>query len=127
MVGYINLDSTRPNVYDNSHIERLQIFADQAAIAIDNANLFEKVEKMAIADTLTGLYNRRHFYDLGEREIERNKRYHSPLSILLIDLDHFKKVNDLYGHDAGDHVLQEISNGFAKYITENGYSRTNWG
>jgi len=116
LVGYINLDSARPNVYDKSHIERLQIFADQAAIAIENAHMFEKVEQMAIADTLTGLYNRRHFYDLGDREIERNKRYHSPLSILLIDLDHFKKINDLYGHDTGDHVLQEVTRSFANAL-----------
>lgn len=116
LVGYINLDSTHPNMYDRSHVERLQIFADQAAIAIENARLFNKVEQMAIVDTLTGLYNRRHFYDLGEREIERNRRYHSPLALIMVDLDHFKEVNDRYGHRAGDQVLQYLAGIFGQSL-----------
>ena len=116
VVGYINLDSTKPGAFNSSHADRLQIFADQAAIAIENARMFEKVEQMAIVDTLTGLYNRRHFYDLGEREIERYKRYHSPLSLIMLDLDHFKKVNDQYGHQVGDYVLQELAKIFANSL-----------
>lgn len=109
IAGYINLDSTRVGMFDQTHADRLQIFADQAAIAIENARMFEKVEQMAIVDMLTGLYNRRHFFELAEREVERFRRYHSPLSLILMDLDHFKKVNDRYGHLAGDAVLQELA------------------
>jgi diguanylate cyclase (GGDEF)-like protein len=116
VVGFINLDSTKPDAFNSNHADSLQIFADQAAIAIENARMFEKVEQMAIVDTLTGLYNRRHFFDLGEREIERYKRYHSPLSLIMLDLDHFKKVNDQYGHQVGDYVLQELAKIFANSL-----------
>lgn len=113
VVGYINLDSTKPRSFDRSHADRLQLFADQAALAIENARMFEKVEQMAIVDTLTGLYNRRHFYELAEREVERFRRYHSPLSLILLDLDHFKLVNDNYGHQVGDYVLNELARLFS--------------
>lgn len=116
VVGYINLDSTHTNMFDKSHADRLQIFADQAALAIENARMFEKVEQMAIVDMLTGLYNRRHFYELAERELERYKRYHSPFSIILLDLDHFKRVNDNYGHPAGDAVLQGLAHIFGESL-----------
>ncbi len=116
VVGYINVDSETTNTYTRIHVERLKLFADQAAVAIENARLFEKVEQMAIIDTLTGLYNRHHFYELGEREFERFKRYKHPFSVLLIDLDHFKLVNDQYGHAAGDQVLRNLSTIFAKSL-----------
>lgn len=116
VVGYINLDSTRYGAFDRSQAERLQIFADQAAIAIENARMYEKVEQMAIVDTLTGLYNRRHFFELSEREVERYKRYKSPLSLIMLDLDYFKKVNDQFGHHSGDMVLQELSKIFASSL-----------
>lgn len=116
VVGYINLDSTRTNMFDRSHADRLQIFADQAALAIENARMFEKVEQMAIVDMLTGLYNRRHFYELAERELERFKRYKSPFSLILLDLDHFKRVNDNFGHPAGDMVLQGLAHIFGESL-----------
>lgn len=109
VMGYINVESEHPHNYDKHHGRQLLAFADQAAVAIENSRLFEKVEQMAVVDTLTGLYNRRHFYELGEIEIERAKRYNSPLSLLMIDLDHFKNINDTYGHGIGDSVLQEVS------------------
>ena len=109
VVGYINLDSDQPNMYTRIHIERLQLFAGQAAIAIENARLFEKVEQMAILDNLTGLFNRHHFFELGEREFERYKRHKNPFSLIFLDLDHFKEVNDHYGHATGDRVLQNVA------------------
>lgn len=109
VVGYINLDSTKPRIFSQSQAERLQIFADQAGIAIENARMFETMEKMAIVDMLTGLYNRHHFYILAEREMERYKRYLKPFSVIMMDLDHFKLINDRYGHQAGDYVLQEMA------------------
>jgi len=116
VVGYINVDSETTNAYNRIHVERLKLFANQAAIAIENARLFEKVEQMAIIDNLTGLYNRHHFFELGEREFERFKRYRHPFSILLIDLDHFKHVNDNFGHAAGDQVLSNLAQIFSKTL-----------
>lgn len=65
-------------------------------------------EKMAVTDELTGLYNRRYFVGRGD-EVERSRRYNRPLSIIMMDIDDFKEVNDKYGHVAGDYVLKEIS------------------
>jgi diguanylate cyclase (GGDEF)-like protein len=91
------------------HQELLIIFSRQAALTIENAKLFAKVEEMALRDTLTGLYNRRYFQQILEYELNRAKRYHQPLSIIFIDIDHFKEVNDTFGHSMGDQFLKQIS------------------
>lgn len=69
----------------------------------------ERYRHMATTDGLTGLFNRRHFYSLAENEVERAKRHHKELSIIMLDIDHFKDINDKYGHDAGDKALQEVA------------------
>lgn len=69
----------------------------------------EALEELAIRDGLTGLYNHKFFYTLLEKEIARDDRYHNTVSLLLIDIDHFKNVNDRYGHRAGDTILRELS------------------
>jgi len=79
------------------------------AIALTNAQLFEQVHQLSITDELTGLYNRRHFFALAEREFERARRYGRPLSTILLDVDHFKQVNDTYGHAVGDQVLRAVA------------------
>lgn len=91
------------------HQEILFIFSRQAALTIENAKLFAKVEEMAIRDTLTGLYNRRYFQQILEYELNRAKRYRQPLSLIFIDLDHFKEINDTFGHSTGDIFLRQIS------------------
>ena len=68
----------------------------------------EKLEKLATTDSMTGLYNRRHFLDLAQAEWSRFQRYHHPLSVLMIDIDHFKEVNDAHGHLVGDEVLKAL-------------------
>jgi diguanylate cyclase (GGDEF)-like protein len=73
-------------------------------------HLMQKLKMLASVDDLTGAYNRRHFLDLGRNEIARAKRYGRALSVIIIDLDHFKRVNDSWGHEAGDFVLKEASN-----------------
>ena len=89
--------------------EILVLFSRQAALAIDNARLFSKVEEMALRDTLTGLYNRRYLHQILDYEINRSRRYHQPLSLVFIDIDHFKDVNDTYGHAMGDKFLKQIA------------------
>jgi len=109
LLGFINLESAKPDFFKAKYLERLQALADQAAIAIENAQLFEEMEKLAITDSLTGLYNRRYFFAYAENEIERSKRYNKNLSIIMMDIDHFKKINDNFGHQIGDQVLKEIA------------------
>ena len=105
----LNLEAATPDFFKAKYLSRLQALADQAAIAIENAQLFEEMEKLAITDSLTGLYNRRYFFAFAENEIERSKRYKKHLSIIMVDIDHFKKINDSFGHQAGDLVLKEIA------------------
>ena len=82
--------------------------ADVAAVAIVNARLYDRLEVQAITDGLTGLYNHRFFYDRLNAEVTRSRRYGLQLSLLMLDLDDFKKFNDEFGHQAGDRVLAEV-------------------
>jgi two-component system cell cycle response regulator len=83
--------------------------ANQAHIVIENSRLFERVRNLAIRDSLTDLFNHRHIMDLVQHEFERVGRYQSALSVLMIDVDHFKRINDEHGHPAGDAVLREMA------------------
>lgn len=67
-----------------------------------------KFRELAVIDSLTGLYNRHHFYQIGQKEVERSLRYHLPLSLIMMDIDHYKEINDQYGHRVGDFVLTQI-------------------
>jgi diguanylate cyclase (GGDEF)-like protein/PAS domain S-box-containing protein len=84
----------------------------------EHKRLLENVEKLAICDPLTGLYNRRHFLHLAQLELERSRRYHYPVSIILVDLDWFKQINDTYGHVAGDRVLETFSRRLNQSVRE---------
>jgi len=92
---------------DRKHISYL---ADAAAIALNNAQTFIALQRMSILDPLTQLYNRTYFIRCLEKETTRLNRYLGDLSLMFIDLDDFKKFNDLYGHTVGDLVLKEFSN-----------------
>ena len=81
----------------------------------ERIELEQKLELLANRDELTGISNRRHFYERGEFELKRAQRYQQPVAVLMLDADHFKKVNDNYGHDVGDRVLQAL----AKKVSEN--------
>ena len=85
-----------------------------------------KFEILAITDKLTKLYNRHKFYEIATHEIERSKRYKRPLSLIIFDIDHFKKINDTYGHDVGDYVLQELAKLIKKHIRKQDFA-FRWG
>lgn len=91
-----------------AEIELLRTFAHLAASAIENARLYERLEAEARTDTLTGLNNRRVFDRRLEDEHRRAKRYGKPYALLMLDIDHFKRVNDDYGHPAGDAVMAAL-------------------
>jgi diguanylate cyclase (GGDEF)-like protein/PAS domain S-box-containing protein len=103
--GAMFLLATMPNAFTQDQIRLIETIANQASIVIDNAQLFEKVQVMAITDSLTGAYNRRYFFTSGESEIIRAQRYGSALSLIMLDIDHFKLVNDHFGHPVGDKTL----------------------
>lgn len=92
--------------------------ASDAAIAIENAHLFEEVQRLAITDGLTGLCNRQHFLELAGREFDRAHRYQRPLSVIMLDIDRFKRVNDTHGHAVGDEVLQALAARFRANVRD---------
>jgi diguanylate cyclase (GGDEF)-like protein len=83
----------------------LRLFADQAAVGIENARLYDQVQRLAVTDPLTGCYNRRGFTQIANAELARASRFDHSVSMLMIDIDHFKLVNDAHGHAMGDRVL----------------------
>jgi len=109
VIGYLSIYNSNSGIYGGNEAELGQTFASQAAIAIENARLFQQVQQYAITDGLTGFYNRRYFYELAEIEMRRSQRYGSDLSLILIDIDLFKNVNNRLGHTAGDQVLIHLS------------------
>ncbi len=87
----------------------ISIFANHLATVIENSRLFERVEKLSITDSLTGLFNHRYFYDRLGEEISRANRFNTPLTLIMMDIDYFKKFNDAFGHQMGDTVLRAVS------------------
>lgn len=117
IIGTLFLRTSRAKVaFSENEIKLCTAIANTSANALNNAFLFEKMEgerlrleKIAITDYLTGICNIRYFYQRLTEEFSRSERYNFPLSCLMLDIDHFKDVNDKYGHRAGDLVLKEFS------------------
>ena len=104
--GVIAVQSSRPGVFGDEHQRLLESLGLQIAASLQNAHLYE----LAMVDGLTGLFMRRYFDARIEEEIERSKRYGTPFSVVMMDVDDFKKLNDTHGHLIGDRVLRSIAN-----------------
>ncbi len=109
LLGIIILASQRENAFNQEQMLTLELFANQSAISLMNSKLYSEIETLAISDGLTGLYNHRKFQEELEREVRRHKRSGFPLCLALMDIDFFKKINDTYGHPAGDAVLKGVA------------------
>jgi diguanylate cyclase (GGDEF)-like protein len=101
-----------------SDLPIMSIFARQIGISLERARLFQEVQSLAHTDPLTGLQNRRSLFELGRIEFARAQRMDRPFSCMMLDLDHFKQINDNYGHPVGDQVIQEFANRCAKHVRE---------
>lgn len=109
VIGLISLDEPKNGLLpDRAHVQALEFFADQCATAVEHAREFEAVRVEAQTDPLTGLANRRALVIAVTRAMERLRQRDEPSTVLFIDIDHFKPVNDTYGHSQGDLVLQWI-------------------
>jgi diguanylate cyclase (GGDEF)-like protein len=115
VIGVINVTNKKKGKeFTGEDVEMLKAVADQAAVAVNKAQLWD----MAVTDSLTGLYVRRYFMVKLQEEIHRAERYNKRLSVIMADLDRFKKINDTYGHDAGDRALKTISTFLQKNIRD---------
>jgi len=107
--GALAVDSRLHRVaFSETDLGLVSTLADYAAVGIANARLFAEVQLASITDSLTGLNNRRHLMTLAEQEYQRARRFDRPLSIIMLDIDHFKSLNDTHGHATGDQVLAEV-------------------
>lgn len=110
LIGCLNLGSRNPSRFQSGiGTQFLQHMAAVVAACIENARLHEEIKLVGLRDPLTGINNRRFFDQRIEEEVSRAKRQKTPLSCLFVDLDHFKRVNDQYGHQAGDQILKQVA------------------
>jgi diguanylate cyclase (GGDEF)-like protein len=115
-LGVLALDSATVGGFREEDVPTLESVADMCATAIQNAHYYERVRQMAYLDGLTGIFNRRFFELRIMQEIERANRYDLALSVIMMDIDHFKRINDEFGHLLGDEVLKQISQLLAQYL-----------
>ena len=104
-IGIVELMSRAPVQWTDERLELARTMANEAAMALENARLYEEARKLADRDPLTGFYNHRFLHERLGEEVVRSQRARRPLSVLMLDLDDFKLVNDTFGHLFGDRVL----------------------
>jgi len=94
---------------DEDLIGTVQVVSNQISVCLENAMIYEAMQRMAITDALTGLYNRRFFMERFGEMLMRSERNRSKLAVVMCDIDFFKKINDTYGHPVGDEVLKKVA------------------
>lgn len=108
VIGQFLVGFSQENALSPEIVEIIKEVSRMISIGIYQTRLYEKIEEMATVDELTGIFNRRQLIDLGERCLAQAMRYHQSLSVIVFDIDHFKHVNDTYGHPFGDQVLKAV-------------------
>jgi diguanylate cyclase (GGDEF)-like protein len=116
VTGVMAIASYRPNAFDRSELELLNNMAQHAALALDNTYRHAQVEEQARLDSLTGAYNHGHFIKLLEEQAGNSRRQFQPLSLIMLDIDHFKQYNDTFGHMVGDEILTVLCDTIKRYI-----------
>ncbi|MBU1701699.1 MAG: sensor domain-containing diguanylate cyclase [Candidatus Eisenbacteria bacterium] len=109
LIGVLNLSHPKPQTFQNEHVRILSLVASQTAAVIQRFLMFEELNRLAITDDLTSLNNRRYFIRRLNEETNRSQRYEQPFSLMFIDIDNFKSLNDTHGHQMGDRVLKELA------------------
>jgi diguanylate cyclase (GGDEF)-like protein len=110
VVGVLNLaDKVEGGGFDRYDVAIIELFGQLVGASIGNIKLFEKMRHQAAVDGLTGLANHRTFYEILERELFRCRRYGGLISLIMIDIDNLKEINDTFGHHAGDKVIRAVS------------------
>jgi len=107
--GMFTMARSANGVFTPEEKATCELIASRSSIVVDNVRMYEKIKRFAVADGLTGLYNHRYFQEQLEKEYSRARRFNLSLSMIMIDIDHFKKFNDEYGHQLGDVILKGIA------------------
>jgi len=110
-------DQTITPIFNTQHT-KIKYFVSTSKDVTERINMVNELQRLATTDTLTGIYNRYKINQVIDEEIARTKRYKEPFALIMFDIDHFKNINDTYGHDVGDIVLQELSNIITTHIRE---------
>ncbi|HSP07888.1 MAG TPA: diguanylate cyclase, partial [Acidobacteriota bacterium] len=108
-IGALLLAGKQKDAFSAHQAHVLSILCNQAAVSLENSAIIKKMEQLAITDGLTHLFNHRYFQDSFDRELERATRQQQPLTLILMDIDHFKGFNDSFGHPAGDFILRSLA------------------
>ncbi|MBT6345740.1 MAG: GGDEF domain-containing protein [Nitrospina sp.] len=119
IIGVLNLNDNENGLYNVGDLDFALNVSEFVALSISNAMLFERAEKLSITDGLTGLDNHQQMQTVLKNEVIRCKRYNSTLTVIIMDIDHFKQVNDTYGHQKGDEILLEFSTIMKKFCRSN--------
>lgn len=109
LLGVLAAFRVKPNVFGQADMDLLVSVSEHVAVALENARLYDEIKLLAITDGLTGLYNHRHFRERLKDEFTRASRYSRPLSVVMIDIDSFKRYNDANGHPMGDMLLRTLA------------------
>src|SRR4030067_352835 len=117
-IGALHLIRNVDNQFTEHEHNLVSMLVSTLTLALRTSEIHREVKELATTDGLTGLFNNRYFYESLNRTFKRTMRYQNPVSILMIDVDNFKHINDQFGHQAGDAVLQEISNRLIRSLRE---------